>query len=1151
MAGATTQVDHCPVCDSALPTDPGESNCTTCGSAIHPRVAEGRAVAEQGWHPYFELVGTTLGERYQILSLRGRGGMGVVFHALDVRLREEVAIKLILPGLETGFSDRFFAEARRARDLVHENIVRVYNLEVLDGTAVLVMELLHGMDLKERLRRGGVLPIDEALRIGIQACRGLEYAHMRGFVHRDIKPQNLFLTEDGTVKVLDFGVAKAIHDDPDVLHTAQTQTGGLIGTPAYMSPEQAMRRADQRIDTRADIYAMGILLYECVTGQLPFRGESSIEVVVKQLNEKPLPPSQLRPNLPLALEQTILKALEKDREARQQSVRELHDSLQWIAEEALVPSSGHLKPIPRQKGTEKVQVRPGTATDRARRPTADLPWRYIMVAAAVVLALAVGLIFIVVGDPPTIKAARGIAAGDQHRMDGRLVPGDGKLFEGNAYEAYSEALDHVAEIEGMPERAHRLEREARQGLKALLTGLIQRYGANLTDLEKQLESYSPGAMQPAALFEQVDERLEAANEAVGEVRRLFGDEPEVDAFEARVTALNDGWPEKREVHERLAMAEKLMDQGNWVSPKGNNALEEIRGMQLDHPQLADGIGAQASLSRIQDHFKQQAREQEIRARGPEGDTALFAALDSVKTALRVALDDPDLTAWGKDLEQKTARIQSDRQRQQSAAKLVKQGDQLRLAGFLVSPAGGNAEELYMLALAKAPGNDDAMDGLRQVRESLLQRGRAELARKEPASALEAFQAAADIPGQTSEVEPLIARAQSELDLLRKREANEREVRGLLASAQTSLQQDSLVGPRGRSALDLYRRIFELSPGNSEALAGIAAVRTRLVELAAKARDRGSLEDERELLEQSQGIERTAEVVDRLASIQSELARHKEEVERLEREEQIRALVSKAIKERSAGRLEEAFGTYEELQRIDPSNTDMLQGIATIRGRLIELGDQGLAQKDIEKARDYFRRAKDAGAAEADQRLKSVVAKIEERKVQDRRERLLREQELAERQRTRAESEQLLEEARRALEAGRARDAVVKVKAGEAEDPSVPGATELRVSVVRSLTDSARGHLAKARVDDALRDLQAAEEIDAGSASAVKSSFVDEVLEATRSPQCDQIAQVQQRIQVASRVMPNDSRLGLADSRLAQSKARCEGKRVPMVVIPAS
>ena len=306
MEGA--QVDHCPVCDSALPTEAGDGICATCGSAIHPRVAEGRAVAEQARHPYIALVGTTLGERYQILSLRGRGGMGVVFHALDVRLRQEVAIKLILPGLETGLSDRFFAEARRARDLVHENIVRVYNLEVLDGTAVLVMELLHGMDLKERLSRGGVLPIDETLRIGIQACRGLEYAHMRGFVHRDIKPQNLFLTEDGIVKVLDFGVAKAIHDDPDVLHTAQTQTGGLIGTPAYMSPEHAMRRADQRIDARADIYAMGILLYECVTGQLPFRGESAIEVVLKQLNETPLPPSQLCPNLPLALEQTILKA---------------------------------------------------------------------------------------------------------------------------------------------------------------------------------------------------------------------------------------------------------------------------------------------------------------------------------------------------------------------------------------------------------------------------------------------------------------------------------------------------------------------------------------------------------------------------------------------------------------------------------------------------------------------------------------------------------------------------------------------------------------------------------------------------------------------------------------------------------------------------
>jgi serine/threonine protein kinase len=209
-----------------------------------------------------------------------------------------------------------------------------------------------------------------------------------------------------------------------------------------------MRRADQRIDTR--IYAMGILLYECVTGQLPFRGESSIEVVVKHLNETPLPPSQLCPNLPLALEQTILKALEKDREARQQSARELHDSLKWIAEEVLVQSAGHLQPIPRQKGTE-VQARPDTATDRARRPTADPISPGVHHGRRSRRSGTGCRSDLHCRRRPAHQAARCIAAGDQHRMDGRLVPGDGKLFEGNAYEAYSEALDHVAEIEGMPE----------------------------------------------------------------------------------------------------------------------------------------------------------------------------------------------------------------------------------------------------------------------------------------------------------------------------------------------------------------------------------------------------------------------------------------------------------------------------------------------------------------------------------------------------------------------------------------------------------------------------------------------------------------------------------------------------------------------------
>ncbi|HQR40788.1 MAG TPA: serine/threonine-protein kinase, partial [Blastocatellia bacterium] len=272
--------------------------------------------------------GEVLGERYRIEAEVGRGGMGEVYRARDARLGRDVALK-VMPALSVTDPDRlrrFDLEARAAGALNHPNVLAIHDVGVHDGAPYIVSELLVGETLRARLTRGQ-LPLDKAIDYGVQVARGLVAAHDKGIVHRDLKLENLFLTKDGRVKILDFGIAKLMDtsgvagsDSVNSRLVQHTESGAVMGTASYMSPEQALGEA---VDHRSDIFSLGVILYELVTGQRAFDRRSRAETMNAIINEEPVPPSEINPSVGPSLERAMLHCLEKNPDERFQTARDL------------------------------------------------------------------------------------------------------------------------------------------------------------------------------------------------------------------------------------------------------------------------------------------------------------------------------------------------------------------------------------------------------------------------------------------------------------------------------------------------------------------------------------------------------------------------------------------------------------------------------------------------------------------------------------------------------------------------------------------------------------------------------------------------------------------------------------------------------------
>jgi len=264
-----------------------------------------------------------LGQRYDILGEAGHGSMGNVYKARDRETGETVALKLLKPEIasDQAMMDRFKNELLFARKITHKNVCRVHEFNRIGGIAYTSMEFVEGESLRSVLNRFGGLSVRKAISVTQQICSGLKEAHAQGIVHRDLKPENVMIDSQGNVKIMDFGIARS-------MESLTRLTGSMVGTPAYMAPEQV---AGKSVDYRTDIYSLGLMLYEMFTGAQAFQADTAVALALKQMRETPPPPHEVDPSIPVGIERSILKCLEKEPGKRFQSVTELEAAMRSAA----------------------------------------------------------------------------------------------------------------------------------------------------------------------------------------------------------------------------------------------------------------------------------------------------------------------------------------------------------------------------------------------------------------------------------------------------------------------------------------------------------------------------------------------------------------------------------------------------------------------------------------------------------------------------------------------------------------------------------------------------------------------------------------------------------------------------------------------------
>ncbi len=370
----------CPQCRFDNPTD--TNFCGKCGQSLHEPPGPRPEVTETLETAGRELVpGSIFAGRYQVIEELGRGGMGRVYRVTDKKLNEDVALKLIKPEIASDREtvERFRNELKTARKIGHRNVTRMFDLGQEGITHFITMEYVRGEDLKSFIRRSGRLTLDKAVSIATQVCEGLEEAHRQGVVHRDLKPSNVMIDREGNARIMDFGIARSVKPG------GITGKGVMIGTPEYMSPEQV---EGLDLDERSDVYSLGIILYEMLTGAPPFTGDSTLSVAMKQKNDPAPDPRTRNPLISEPLVRLVLKCLEKDSGRRYPNASEVRLELDRIGAD-LTPAT---------------EAGPGIRTAKDRGP---FSWRRLKpagIAFFVIIVAAAGY-FLIERKPRVEKSA--------------------------------------------------------------------------------------------------------------------------------------------------------------------------------------------------------------------------------------------------------------------------------------------------------------------------------------------------------------------------------------------------------------------------------------------------------------------------------------------------------------------------------------------------------------------------------------------------------------------------------------------------------------------------------------------------------------------------------------------------------------------------
>lgn len=454
--------------------------------------------------------GTVLGDRYEVIHLLGEGGMGAVYEVNDRELDRVVALKVIRPGLarNPAVLQRFKRELILARKITHKNVVRIYDLGTSDGMKFITMDFIDGRDAATLLREQGKFDPRVAARMIVQAAEGLGAAHAQGVVHRDLKPQNIMVNQSGEVILMDFGIARSVLDDAGL-----TVTGALLGTPAYMSPEQAK---GEKADGRSDIYTLGIIFYEFLTGKVPFEANTPVATLLKRIQEPAPAPAKVDPTIPNELSNIVLKCLQVDPEKRYQKVRELQADLEaWLG-----PESGTLL------GVASAQM------VRAKRI-----WERVAIGLAIALLTVTGVVFLERSQkPPTPHKTVSVLVADFENgtgdpvFDATFEPIIGFAMEGAPFiTAFNRADARKAGAQLRP-GATRLDPALaqlvarREGIDVVIGGAVQRddsgYALSLTAIDATTGKSIISRREKAGSKERL---LSVVGKLAAPVRKALGD----------------------------------------------------------------------------------------------------------------------------------------------------------------------------------------------------------------------------------------------------------------------------------------------------------------------------------------------------------------------------------------------------------------------------------------------------------------------------------------------------------------------------------------------------------------------------------------------------------------------------------------------------
>jgi TolB-like protein/tRNA A-37 threonylcarbamoyl transferase component Bud32 len=538
----------CPKCQHENPD--GISFCGKCGAAL--KLDEEFSETKTFVSPPETLQkGTILAGRYKIMEELGRGGMGVVYKAKDTKLKRTVALKFLPPELThvPEVKTRFMREAQAAAALDHPNICTVHEFDETEEKTFISMAYIEGQSLKEKIE-SGPMELDEALRIATQVAQGLQMAHKKGVVHRDIKSANIMVTEDKQAKIMDFGLARMTGG------TLLTQEGVTMGTIAYMSPEQAQ---GEEVDHRTDIWSLGVVLYEMFTGQLPFMGEHDQAVVYSILNKKPKPITELRSEIPVSIGQVVDKALEKNPDKRYQQVEELLDDLKSISA-GIVP--------------EEIKARLRKAKLRKRKRAI-----FYTGAGGLVIILAVLGLILLKGPPETIDSIAVLPlenltgdAEQQYFVDGitdELIGQLGQISGLRRVISRTSVMRYKNTDKSLPEIAQELN------VDALVEGTVYQVGENVS-IKLQLFDALP---EERSLWTQrYDRPITDVLMMYGEMAGAIADNIQVKLTEDETSRFAGARQVKLEVYDAYLKARSYWEEGRESLYKGleilNSAVEK-------------------------------------------------------------------------------------------------------------------------------------------------------------------------------------------------------------------------------------------------------------------------------------------------------------------------------------------------------------------------------------------------------------------------------------------------------------------------------------------------------------------------------------------------------------------------------------------------